>query len=121
MKKFAFICAVFLSAVVFAAEVPFFAAAPKSPVLGVSFAEKGDTLALAFKLPDNTANDFSLINIYLFADSDRNTGRKNMGNEYYFDIPKAMISTYAADGKGTLHRNALNHFRSGEWYIITTP
>ena len=104
--------------ILWAAEAPFFPA-KNAIVTGASLVEKGDTLALAFKVPANTPDDFSLVNIYLFADSDRSTGRKGMGNEYYFDIPKGMISTYAADGKGTLHRNALNQFRLGEWYIIT--
>jgi hypothetical protein len=101
-----------------AADAPFFPA-KNAIVTGAALVEKGDTMALAFKLPDNSAGDFSLINIYLFADQDRNTGRKGMGNEYYFDIPKGMISTYDADGKGTLHRNALNQFLIGGWYIIT--
>ena len=116
---FSIVSAVMIFAAGYAAEGVFYPLNKKnSPILGAALASKGDTLAFLFKLSAD-ANNLTFANIYVFADNDRSTGRKNMGNEYYFDIAKSMISTYAADGKGTLHRNAFSQFRSGQWYIIT--
>ena len=74
---------------------------------------------IAFKLPADTEADFGIVNVYIFADNDRTTGRKNMGNEYFLDVTKSMVSTYSADGKGTLHRKAVTAVRDGEWYILS--
>lgn len=105
---------------VFAADGLVFSAAKSSaPVLGAAFAGKGDTLAFMVKLAPDAPADFTLANAYLFTDNDRNTGRKGLGNEYYFDVPKSMISSYEVNGKGTLHRNAISQFRMGQWYILT--
>ena len=118
MKQLALVFAVIFAAVLSAVEAPLYPVKGIA-INGVSFVENGDTLAFVFKLPADAPQNFALTNIYLFADDKPDTGRKGMGNEYYFDITKAMISTYTADGKGTLHRNAISQFRSGEWYIIT--
>ena len=120
MKKF-LICSFLLIGMFVSAAVkaPAFAAAKKaSPVLQAAFAKNGSTLCLCLRLKPETPADFSLSNIYLYTDEDRNTGRKGVGNEYYFDIPKSQISSYTKEGKGTLNRNALTIVRSGDWFII---
>ena len=120
MKRIIFIFAVcFAAMTLFAVDGQFFTAKKGSPAEGAVLVRKNATLALAFKLAPDAPENFNLANIYMFTDSDRNTGRKGIGNEYYFDIAKGQMSSYAADGQGTLHRNALTVLRAGQWYIIT--
>ena len=120
MKRIIFIFAVcFAAMTLFAVDGQFFTAKKGSPAEGAVLVRKNATLALAFKLAPEAPENFNLVNIYMFTDSDRNTGRKGIGNEYYFDIAKGQMSSYAADGQGTLHRNALTVLRAGQWYIIT--
>ena len=104
------------------AEIKLFNVAKKStPVTQAAFMQDDTNCRLIFKVAPETPADFTINNIYLFVDNDRTTGRKGIGNEYYFDIAKKMISTYAADGKGTLHRKAITVSRDGQWYILTFP
>ena len=106
----------------FAAEIKLFNAAKKStPVTQAACMQDGANYLLIFKVAPETPADFAIHNIYIFVDNDRNTGRKGIGNEYYFDIAKKMISSYAADGKGTLHRKAITVLRDGQWYILKVP
>ena len=76
-----------------------------APLKTATYTTKFDEPVIVYPVAPDAPADFAINSIYIFADQDRNTGRKGIGNEYYFDITKAMISTYAADGKGTLHRN----------------
>lgn len=100
-------------------DLPLYPAAKKNtPVIQAAFENNGDFYRLAFKLAPGTGNDFSINSVYVFTDNDRNTGRKGIGNEYFLDVKKAMVSTYNADGKGKLHRKALSTVRSGQWYFL---
>ena len=114
-----FLAVMLCFAALFAEEVPFYKEKTNnSYVEGASFIETKDSLAIAFKLTQSAPCDFSLNNIYVFSDTNRNTGRKNLGNEYYLDIPKGQISSYATNGKGTLFRNALKEYKVDNYYII---
>ena len=87
-------------------------------VEGAAFVNTKDALALVFKLTKDAPQDFSLNNIYMYTDQDRKTGRKNLGNEYYFDIAKEQISAYAKNGKGSLFRNALKEVKKDNFYMV---
>ncbi|MBE6358152.1 MAG: hypothetical protein E7057_02765 [Lentisphaerae bacterium] len=120
MKKIIFAAVLFCTAVLTAAEVPLYPVAKKqTPATCAAWEENGGMYRIAFKLPADTEADFGIVNVYIFADNDRTTGRKNMGNEYFLDVTKSMVSTYSADGKGTLHRKAVTAVRDGEWYILS--
>jgi hypothetical protein len=106
----------------FAAEIKLFNAAKNTTaVKQAAFVSDGTDRRLIFKLSPEAPADFAINSIYVFVDNDRATGRKGIGNEYYFDIAKKMISSYTADGKGTLHRKAVTASRDGQWYILTIP
>ena len=124
MKKF-ILTAVLLTITAWSSygmEIKLFNAVKKtSPVKQTAFTADGEICRLLFRLAPDAPADFAINSIYIFADQDRNTGRKGIGNEYYFDLTKAMISTYTADGKGTLHRKAVTAQRDGEWYTVTFP
>ena len=120
MKKLLFSAVIFSAMLISAAEVPLFPAEKKSTqVTHAAVETAGDNHKIAFKLASGTAEDFAIGSIYVFVDQDPKTGRKGIGNEYFIDIAKAMISSYAADGKGTLHRKAVSAKRSGDWYILS--
>jgi hypothetical protein len=87
-------------------------------VEGAAFVNTKEALALVFKLTKDAPQNFSLNNIYMYTDQDRKTGRKNLGNEYYFDIAKEQISAYAKNGKGSLFRNALKEVKKDNFYMV---
>ena len=123
MKKLLFSAVIFSAMLISAAEVPLFPAGKKSTqVTHAAVESAGDNHKIAFKLASGTAEDFAIGSIYVFVDQDPKTGRKGIGNEYFIDIAKAMISSYAADGKGTLHRKAVSaKRRSVSMLILHTP
>lgn len=119
MKTFCFLCLACAGIALAVEKVPVFPAEKgSSAVQQIAFCQKGPALYLCFQLKSGTAKDFSLSNVYLFTDGDSKTGRKGIGNEYYFDIAKGMLSSYSPDGRGKLNRNALTEICAGDWYII---
>ena len=120
MKKIISCIALIAAVVASAAEVPLYPAVKKNtPVQMAAFENSDGTYRLAFKLASGTAEDFALGGVYVFADEERSTGRKNIGNEYFLDVTKKTVSTYSADGKGKLHRKAVSADRVGDWYILS--
>lgn len=119
MKKFWILSAVAAVFNLLAAEVTVYNTAKKStPVTAVMLDNSGEDYILGFKVAPETPEDFAVGAVYIFVDTDRNTGRKGMGNEYFLDVKKMMVSTYTADGQGTLHRKAVSAKREGQWYML---
>ncbi|MBQ6472921.1 MAG: hypothetical protein IJJ33_13135, partial [Victivallales bacterium] len=120
MRRFAFGAILFIGALLAVADKASLYKVVKetSPVRQAAFTQKDSTLFICLRLAPGTSKDFALRDIYLFTDDDLLTGRKGIGNEYYFDIGKSQVSSYAPDGRGTLNRNALSAVRVEEWYIV---
>ena len=120
MKKVVSLCAALAAVVSAAAEVPVFPVVKSTtPVVSAALKDEGDHLLFLFRLAPDAGEKFAVSNVYVYVDNDVKTGRKGIGNEYFIDVPKGMVSGYAADGKGTLHRKAVTASRRGEWYILS--
>lgn len=93
---------------------------PKStrPFEGVGKVETGTHMWLLFKADPKVKNPPQLTSFYIFADRNAKTGRKGVGNEYYFNLKNGNVTVYAPDGTAKTYRKAVKRFAEKDWQLV---